>query len=303
MEIRHLEYFVAAAEAPGAVRAAKRLKVSPSAVFDAVRRVETEFRIEAFAPTGDEGVLTPAGQRLLQHARNTLTVLARARTDIGEMRRRLAGALTVVTTASTGSLDLAGALTEFHRHHPDLAIRLSAADGVAAEPLARIGDGTADLAVLALHDQHPPRDSLSREMTVEQVGWIQTALACTRQDPLAEGQYSFADLTPRTFVDFPARWANRAHTDGLFAEQGAVRDVGVEVADFASAAALVASGIGIGFLPIELIDDHPALTRIALSPAPDPVPVCLVTRRHEDLSDAALALTRHLISFAHQSAE
>ncbi|MFE5026224.1 LysR family transcriptional regulator [Streptomyces sp. NPDC056656] len=297
MDFRQLEYFVAAAEAPGATRAAKRLRVAPSAVSDAVRRIEMEFRIEAFSHSDDEGVLTPAGQRLLQHARNTLTALARARTDIVEMRRLLTGALTVVTASSTGTLDLAGALTEFHHHHPDLAIRLAPADSTAAEPLARIAEGTADAAVIPLPDER------RHDLAVDHVGWIQLALACSRQDSLAESQITYAGLAGRTFVDFPARWANRMYTDALFVAQDAIRDVGVEVSDYASVTALVASGMGIGFLPTELIDNHAELTQVALTPAPDPVPLCLVTRPHVDLSDAALALRRHLISYAQQASD
>ena len=296
VDFRQLEYFVAAAEASGTVRAARILRVSPDAVSDAVRRVEAEFRIEAFHPSCVEGTLTPAGQRLLQHARNALMTLARARTDLVDIRRYLTGALTVVTSATTGTLDLAGALTEFHQRHPDLAIRLTSSGSGTADPLTQVTKGAAEAAILPL-----PGESRS-DLAFEHVGWVQMALACSRHDTLAgAAQVSYVDLAPFTFVDFPPLWANRTYTDELFVAQHAVRDVGVEVPDFASVTALVASGIGIGFLPIELIDDHPALTRVELTAAPEPVPLCLATRPHAELSDSAEALTRHLVRYGQQA--
>ncbi len=57
------------------------------------------------------------------------------------------------------------------------------------------------------------------------------------------------ELTDETYVDFPPGLGSRTVSDRAFAAAGLDRRVPFEVADYASAAALVRYGLGVAFMP------------------------------------------------------
>ncbi len=78
MELRHLRYFVAVAEAENVLRAAtQKLHVSQPAVSRQIRDLEDELDVQLFERTGKAVNLTDAGRVFLREARAVLE-LARA---------------------------------------------------------------------------------------------------------------------------------------------------------------------------------------------------------------------------------
>ena len=72
MELRHLRYFVAAAEELSFLRAARRLRVSQPALSKQVRDLEAEIGVPLFVRVARGVQLTPAGEAFLVGARKTL---------------------------------------------------------------------------------------------------------------------------------------------------------------------------------------------------------------------------------------
>ena len=80
MELRHLRYFVAAAEEVHFGRAARRLNVSGPAVGQQIRELEDELGVQLFERLPRGVRLTVAGAALLADVRR---VLADLQTDPG----------------------------------------------------------------------------------------------------------------------------------------------------------------------------------------------------------------------------
>ena len=73
MELRHLRYFVAVAEAENVLRAAtQKLHVSQPAVSRQIRDLEDELGVQLFKRTGKTVNLTDAGHLFLKEARAVL---------------------------------------------------------------------------------------------------------------------------------------------------------------------------------------------------------------------------------------
>ncbi len=97
MELRHLRYFVTAAEELNISRASSRLRISQPAVSRQIHDLEDELGVELFVRESGGLRLTPAGEAFLPQARD---ILRRSREAVdrlqafrnpapGENRRRL----------------------------------------------------------------------------------------------------------------------------------------------------------------------------------------------------------------------
>ncbi|SDF74051.1 DNA-binding transcriptional regulator, LysR family [Lentzea fradiae] len=83
MELRTLRYFVTVAEELHFGRAAERLRIVQSAVSQQIARFERELGVRLFDRTSRSVRLTPAGERVLVAARDTLSAAARVRVVAG----------------------------------------------------------------------------------------------------------------------------------------------------------------------------------------------------------------------------
>ncbi len=93
MELRQLEYFIAVAETLHFGRAAESLHIGQPAVSQQVSRLERELGVTLFDRSRRTVRLSPAGARLLPHARGVLAAVERTRaavsTTSGRVRVRL----------------------------------------------------------------------------------------------------------------------------------------------------------------------------------------------------------------------
>ena len=95
IEIRHLRYFLAVAEAGNFSRAADRLGVSQPNVSQQLRDLEEALRVGLFQRRGKRILLTSAGLIFQEHARSILrqmeAFLQELNIEPGQMRGRGAG--------------------------------------------------------------------------------------------------------------------------------------------------------------------------------------------------------------------
>ncbi|MER5555158.1 LysR family transcriptional regulator [Streptomyces sp. NPDC002793] len=84
MELRALRYFATVAEELHFGRAAQRLHIVQPAVSQQIVRLERELGVRLLERTSRRVRLTPAGQRVLAAARETLAAAARVRVAAGE---------------------------------------------------------------------------------------------------------------------------------------------------------------------------------------------------------------------------
>jgi DNA-binding transcriptional LysR family regulator len=104
MEIRDLKAFVKVVETGGMTRAAARLHLVPSAVSQAVQRLEREVQVPLLIRRSRSGDVRPteAGSSLARHAEYILTSVDRARHEMDEYRGILRGkaAVGIISTAT-----------------------------------------------------------------------------------------------------------------------------------------------------------------------------------------------------------
>ncbi len=153
LEIRHLRYFLAVAEAGSFSRAAQRLAVSQPNISQQIRDLETTLRVDLFQRRGKRILLTPAGKILEGHARSILreieNFLQELSTEPGQMRGALhLGVVPILNVAFIPQL-----LGDFAATHP--GVRLTVEEISSTEIETALEEGRMDVG-LGFLTRHSP---------------------------------------------------------------------------------------------------------------------------------------------------
>ena len=124
MELRHLRYFCAVADAGGFARAAEQMHVSQSAVSEQLRDLESELKVELFDRRERRARLTPHGDIFLVEARRTLEAADRAVEAAQRSARGEIGTLTIGFFAGGTDSLFPGLIRSFRRHSPGVRVSL-----------------------------------------------------------------------------------------------------------------------------------------------------------------------------------
>ncbi|NNH14342.1 LysR family transcriptional regulator, partial [Cupriavidus gilardii] len=140
-DLEQLRTFVAVADSGSLSAAAPRLFLSQSSVSEQLRKLEERAGVPLLL-RGRRGVQpTPAGERLLGHARRMLDLDALAMQDIrGET---LAGELRLAITDYYRTAEIAGMLRRLRERHPQLRLHVTVMKSAAID--ASVDDDAFDI--------------------------------------------------------------------------------------------------------------------------------------------------------------
>lgn len=124
INLKATEYFEAAARLGTVTKAAAELGVSPSAVSQQIKLLETQFGVMLFRREKRRLKLTLDGDRLYQTTTQAFAALRNARTVIGEPRGQRG--LNVRVSPSFGVRWLGPRIADFASRNPDWDIRINA---------------------------------------------------------------------------------------------------------------------------------------------------------------------------------
>jgi DNA-binding transcriptional LysR family regulator len=123
--LKHLRYFVAAAERGSVTAAAREIHVSQPSISEAIAHLEAVFDLQLFLRHHAQGLSpTPAGRRLLLEARSLLAHADDLEQSARGLADALAGDLDVGCFITFASLLMPGLLGAFAARFPDIRIRL-----------------------------------------------------------------------------------------------------------------------------------------------------------------------------------
>lgn len=121
-ELNVLSAFLTVAEERSFTRAAKRLRVTPSALSHAIRGLEERIGVPLLARTTRSVAPTDAGAHLITRLRPALGDIREALDLIAGLRDRPAGVVRLVVSPYATSTVLAPKLGQFVRDYPDIVL-------------------------------------------------------------------------------------------------------------------------------------------------------------------------------------
>ena len=244
MELRHLRYFVAAAEEEHFGRGAKRVNVVQPALTKAVRELERELEVELFDRLPRGVRLTAAGRVFLEEARATLAQAAHAADRARQAARGQVGALVIGFVEGVNFHPVfIDAMARFRNEY--LGIELSFLPGNSALQWGRVRKGKVHVAIV----QSVPADAaLNHEIAFEDP----LVLALPPNSPLEDRPAaSVAALDGIPFVWFPRSLSPEFfdRVAGAFAHAGVRPKIVQTVPSHVACASLVAAGVGATLVP------------------------------------------------------
>jgi DNA-binding transcriptional LysR family regulator len=147
MDVRQLRYFLAIVDHGSVHRAAQELFVAQPSVSQALRALERDLGADLFHRTGRKLVLTPAGERLIDPAREVLRGVELARATVEAVHGLRAGRLVIASMPSQAVSPLAPMVSRFSAAYPLVEVSVRAA-ATPPDVIAAIRVGSAELGML-----------------------------------------------------------------------------------------------------------------------------------------------------------
>lgn len=248
MDLKQLEAFVQVAELGSFTRAAITLDTNQPALSRLVRHLEVELRHTLLERNGRGVTLTPAGQRMLAHAKGILQQVQRASQDLDELHGRLSGHFAIGITPSFAKVATQDLVRSFRATFPGATI--SVAQGLSSYLIEWLMMGRIDVAVLYDAFDTPLIDK--RTVFTEELYLIGPDDGSTPDGPMVRDVPS---IRLRDIARYPLVIPGRMHAirrmiETAAAEQGVRLRIELEVDAVTSILDLVSEGIGYAVLSL-----------------------------------------------------
>jgi LysR family cyn operon transcriptional activator len=207
LEIRHLRYFLAVAEAGSFSRAADRLGISQPSVSQQMRDLETALRVPLFQRRGKRILLTPGGLIFQEHARSVLRQLENFMQELNREPGQLRGALHLGVVPVLNVPLVPHLLGLFTADHPAISIIVEEISSTEIETALEEGKMDVGLGFLTRH---------SPNLRYERLCTDEFALIVSESHPWAKRRMvPLSELHQQRVLQLPDSFVMRRMTDPL----------------------------------------------------------------------------------------
>ena len=288
MELRHLRYFVTAAEEGSISRAAARLNISQPAVSRQLRDLEDELGVKLFTREARGLNVTEDGETALTHSRD---LLRRANAMSAAFKGRNAQPrktlhVGFIPTALSGFL--VNGMRRFNAMHPDICVQIREMSPRQQE--TALVHGEIDLALLGT-----PCPEVKRRFATANILRVPMCIVLPNHHLLAlrksidlaelEGE-SFVSLHERHFPGRPQLIADLGEKAGFALE------VSIKAHGLSEALGMVAGGAGVAVLPSDVERlSHPGVVFVKMRRPQIHLTSAAAWRREENENEVRLLVT------------
>lgn len=267
MDIRYLEYILTLAETGNMTRAAKKLYVSQPSLSQFLAKQEAELGTPLFTRSNGIYSLTPVGELYAEYARKVISLTNLLEKDI----RRISTTTryNIGTSSAVANKMLISLLADFRTYYPNVELTLS---GSYLQPISSsILNGELDLAFVAAPSLEPYKEQ-SIELLKEEVLFAapSTHPYCRRLPSENSHVLSRKDFL-ENFSSTPLLLQQKGYCiryliDEFWGDSDFSPVVACNISHAQSICDMVASNIGVGFIPTIYAIDSPAITYFSLEP-------------------------------------
>ena len=248
MELRHLRYFVAVAEALSFTKAAAKLRLAQPSLTRQVRNLEDEIGVRLLDRSNNRVALTEEGRRFLFDSKKLLAMCDESVAAVQRMNHGESSHIDIGYVANIHHGLLPATLGAFRKLCPDVALNLF--DMGSSAQIEALNAHKIDLGFVGLHPSLSGSDLLS-----ECVAHDMIFVCLPTGHPLAKkARIKFAELASQYFVGMSPKMypGKREWLIATCKAAGFVARVLQEVDSEIAAIKFVADGLGIALLPEQI---------------------------------------------------
>jgi DNA-binding transcriptional LysR family regulator len=153
MDLDNLKTFIEVAKLGNFSRAAEKVLRSQPAVSAQIRQLEQEYGQRLFDRNAKSVRLTPAGEVVLDYARQLLALQAESLQAVSEQDGLRSGTLSIGANEGTFLYVLPAVLAKYHKQFP--RVKISVYRSFTHKVTAKVEEGSVDLAVLTMPVKSP----------------------------------------------------------------------------------------------------------------------------------------------------
>jgi LysR family transcriptional regulator, cyn operon transcriptional activator len=210
LEIRHLRYFLAVAEAGSFSRAADRLGISQPNISQQMRDLEISLRVDLFQRRGKRILLTYTGRVFAEHARSILRQVENFLQELSIEPGQMRGALHVGVVPILNSALMPPLLGMFAATHPAVSLIIEEISSTEIETAIEEGRMDVGLGFLTRH---------SPNLRYERLGHDEFGLIVHKSHPWAKRRViGLSELHQQRMLQLPDTFVMRRMTDAICRE-------------------------------------------------------------------------------------
>lgn len=237
MELKQLSYFLAVAESGSFSKAAVRLTVAQPILSRQVKLLESELGVELLYRNGRGVILSEAGKMLDTYARSVVSLVEKAKSEIGALRAEPRGRVAIAMPPSIGWMLTGPVVVRCREAFPEIVLHL--AEGFSGHVAEWLSTGRVDIGIVY---QAPRLSTLATEPLLSD----ELILLGAVDDPAGLG----GDTAPTSkLAEIPMILPARPHglrvlIDNELQKLGVLASVAFEVDAMPSTLSLVEQGVG-----------------------------------------------------------
>ena len=278
--IQSLRVFLRVLEEGSLSAAGRELSITQPAVSNHLHALEERFGVALLA-RGHNTRPTPAGECLAEYARRVLRELEGLET---EMSRHTSprGRLLVGASSTPGEYLLPHLAVQFAAEYPEVSLDVRIGD--TEETLDSLLGRRIEVAVVGREVDEPRVESVVIEED-------ELVTAAALSECLALNEVEPAALAERPFIMRERGSATREVVEDRLAEAGFEPRIAMELGSNAAVAGAVATGAGIGVLPVRTLESQDRIGRLPVRGLKFRRPFVMLVEKGRPLSPAAEAFT------------
>ena len=291
LDLQSLKLFVSVCEHRNIARAAAQEAIVGSAISKRLAQLEDIVGARLLVRRRHGVTPTPAGEALLEHAREMLASVGRIERDMAAFSAGVRGHVRMLVTASVMAESLADDVAAFLQNPVHRDIRVSMEERVSPEVVRGIREGAASIGIC--WDAADLQGLQTRSYRHDHL-----AIVAHPSHPVAQlASVRFADVLEHEFVSMPALSAVQMLLTRAAAVAGKTLAHRVQVTNFDAALRVVRANLAISVVPAEVAAPFAAASNVRVVPLADAWArrrFALCFRAEPALTPAAQLLLNHL---------
>jgi DNA-binding transcriptional LysR family regulator len=240
-DLADLRLFIHIAESPSLTQAAKRAHLSLAAVSVRIKALENQLNTRLLYRDSRGVEITPAGQKLLQHARVIMRQVDHLKHDFQEQADGDAGHIRIFANTTAVTEFMPDILAQFLSGHPGVTVDLQ--ERLTRDIVRGVLDGTTDLGIVAGPVDAP-------ELQAIHFSTDRLVLATPRGHRFARRRrIAFAETLDDDAIGMQQGSTLQTFLAGVTERLGKPMKLRIQLSSFDAMCRMIGAGVGIGIVP------------------------------------------------------